>query len=52
MTTLQQTIETAWDNRELLGEKNTQDTIREIVSLLDEGSLRVAEPTENGWQVN
>ena len=52
MTTLQQTIETAWDNRELLGEKNTQDTIREIVSLLDKGSLRVAEPTENGWQVN
>jgi 2,3,4,5-tetrahydropyridine-2-carboxylate N-succinyltransferase len=52
MSTLQQTIETAWDNRELLGEKNTQDTIREIVSLLDEGSLRVAEPTENGWQVN
>ena len=52
MTTLQQTIETAWDNRELLGEKNTQDTIREIVSLLYKGSLRVAEPTENGWQVN
>ena len=52
MTTLQQTIETAWDNRELLGEKNTHDIIREIVSLLDEGSLRVAEPTENGWQVN
>ena len=52
MTSLQQTIETAWDNRELLGEKNTQDVIREIVSLLDEGSLRVAEPTENGWQVN
>ena len=52
MTTLQQTIETAWDNRELLNEKNTQDTIREIISLLDEGSLRVAEPIENGWQVN
>ena len=30
MTTLQQTIETAWDNRELLNEKNTQDAIREI----------------------
>ncbi|MGB2197132.1 MAG: 2,3,4,5-tetrahydropyridine-2,6-dicarboxylate N-succinyltransferase [Flavobacteriaceae bacterium] len=52
MTTLQQTIETAWDNRELLNEKNTQDAIREIISLLDEGSLRVAEPIENGWQVN
>ena len=52
MTTLQQTIETAWDNRELLNEKNTQDAILEIISLLDEGSLRVAEPIENGWQVN
>ena len=52
MTTLQQTIETAWDNPELLNEKNTQDAIREIISLLDEGSLRVAEPIENGWQVN
>ena len=52
MTSLQQTIETAWDNRELLNEKNTQDAIREIISLLDEGSLRVAEPIENGWKVN
>jgi 2,3,4,5-tetrahydropyridine-2-carboxylate N-succinyltransferase len=52
MITLQQTIEAAWDNRELLSEKKTQDSIREIVKLLDEGTLRVAEPTENGWQVN
>ena len=52
MTTLQQTIEAAWTNRELISEKNTQDAIREIVSLLDKGSLRVAEPIENGWQVN
>jgi 2,3,4,5-tetrahydropyridine-2,6-dicarboxylate N-succinyltransferase len=52
MNTLQHTIEAAWDHRELLSEKNTQDAIREIVALLDEGTLRVAEPTENGWQVN
>ncbi len=52
MTTLQQTIEAAWDNRELLSEKNTQEAVRKIISLLDEGSLRVAEPIENGWQVN
>ena len=32
--------------------KKTQATIREIVSLLDIGSLRVAEPTATGWQVN
>lgn len=45
-------IEQAWENRELLNEEHTQETIRKVISLLDEGSLRVAEPTENGWQVN
>ncbi|MCM5663273.1 2,3,4,5-tetrahydropyridine-2,6-dicarboxylate N-succinyltransferase [Galbibacter mesophilus] len=45
-------IENAWENRELLKEENTVKTIREVVSMLDEGTLRVAEPTENGWQVN
>ena len=41
-------IETAWDNRELLKEENTIDAIRKVVDLLDEGELRVAEPTD-GW---
>lgn len=49
---LQQTIEQAWDNRELLKEENTIAAIREVINLLDAGSLRVAEPTANGWQVN
>jgi len=49
---LQQTIEQAWDNRELLKEEKTIAAIREVVNLLDAGSLRVAEPTANGWQVN
>jgi len=52
MTDLQQNIEKAWDNRELLGEKSTQDAIRKVIELLDNGQLRVAEPIENGWQVN
>jgi len=52
MTDLQQNIEQAWNNRELLGEKSTQDAIRKVIDLLDRGELRVAEPTENGWQVN
>jgi 2,3,4,5-tetrahydropyridine-2-carboxylate N-succinyltransferase len=52
MHALQQTIEAAWDNRALLKEEKTQATIREIVSLLDIGSLRVAEPIATGWQVN
>jgi len=52
MTDIQQIIENAWDNRDLLTQQNTQDTIRKVIDLLDEGTLRVAEPTNDGWQVN
>lgn len=52
MDTLQSSIEAAWDNRELLKEAATQVLIRDIIDCLDEGSLRVAEPTTSGWQVN
>lgn len=52
MTELQKTIEAAWDNRELLQDENTQKAIRQVIDLLDVGQLRVAEPTNSGWQVN
>ena len=52
MTNIQSIIETAWDNRALLQEETTQNTIRGVVDLLDNGTLRVAEPVANGWQVN
>ncbi len=52
MTELQSIIEKAWDNRDLLKEETTITAIRKVVDLLDTGDLRVAEPTENGWQVN
>ena len=52
MTNLQATIEQAWENRALLQEETTQKAIREVIELLDSGKLRVAEPVENGWQVN
>ena len=52
MNALRTTIEAAWNNRELLKESNTIDAIREVISLLDSGDLRVAEPTTDGWQVN
>lgn len=52
MTELQNLIEKAWENRDLLKEVATTDAIRKVVSLLDEGTLRVAEPTNEGWQVN
>ena len=45
-------IEAAWDNRELLQQELTQNAIRSIIEQLDEGSLRVATPTANGWEVN
>lgn len=49
---LQQTIENIWDNRDLLQNEDSKSAIREVISLLDKGELRVAEPTENGWKVN
>lgn len=52
MKAIREIIEKAWDNRELLKEEITQNTIREVVNLLDSGTLRVAEPIEGGWQVN
>ena len=52
MTELRQTIEQAWDNRDLLKEDKTTSAIRKVVDLLDKGELRVAEPVEGGWQVN
>ena len=50
--TLEQTINEAWENRELLKDKETTKAIREVIDLLDSGDLRVAEPTGDGWQVN
>ena len=45
-------IEAAWENRELLNQEKTISTIREVINLLDSGKLRVAEPTNEGWQIN
>lgn len=50
--TLQQKIEAAWVNRDLLQNSETQDAIRKVVELLDSGELRTAEPTNDGWKVN
>jgi len=52
MHTLQPTIEAAWTNRELLQNAETRATIEAVVNHLDAGTLRVAEPTQNGWHVN
>lgn len=52
MEAIKNIIEKAWDNRDLLKEQSTQDAIRKIVSLLDKGEIRVAEPIGDTWQVN
>ena len=52
MNELRQIIESAWDNRAQLSETSVQDAIRKVIDLLDSGSLRVAEPLNEGWQVN
>jgi 2,3,4,5-tetrahydropyridine-2,6-dicarboxylate N-succinyltransferase len=50
---MQTIIEAAWLNRELLKEKQTLIAIDEVIDMLDKGTLRVAEPLENGsWKVN
>ena len=45
-------IEKAWEDRSLLQNSDSQDAIREVIDQLDRGMLRVAEPTDKGWQVN
>ena len=52
MQELQQTIETAWENREMLKEDNVKTSIREVIEMLDKGKLRVAEPDGDNWKVN
>jgi 2,3,4,5-tetrahydropyridine-2-carboxylate N-succinyltransferase len=50
---MQNIIEAAWLNRELVKEKATLNAINEVIELLDKGNLRVAEPKADGtWQVN
>jgi 2,3,4,5-tetrahydropyridine-2-carboxylate N-succinyltransferase len=49
---LQEQIEKAWNDRELLKTAETQAAIREVVEHLDKGKLRVAEPVTDGWKVN
>ncbi|MCW5912830.1 MAG: 2,3,4,5-tetrahydropyridine-2,6-dicarboxylate N-succinyltransferase [Cyclobacteriaceae bacterium] len=49
---LQELIEQAWADRALLKAAETQQAVREVVSLLDQGKLRVAEPAGDDWKVN
>ena len=52
MQELKSQIEQIWENRDLLKEDASKAVIREVIELIDQGQLRTAEPTANGWQVN
>ena len=52
MNHLKPLIEAAWENRELLRSPEHQEAIHAVIHSLDAGTLRVAEPTQEGWQVN
>ena len=45
-------INSAWEDRSLLNDSKTQNTIHQIIEEVDKGRLRVAEQTNNNWQVN
>ncbi len=52
MNVIRNRIENAWNNKSLLKENATKDAIRNVIRLLDEGKLRVAEPKNDDWQIN
>lgn len=52
MKPLEDIIAEAWEDRSLLSDSKTIDAIRRVIRLLDQGELRVAEPTSESWQVN
>lgn len=49
---LRKIILKSWDNRNLLKNNDTRKAIREVIELLDQGKLRVAEKEGNSWKVN
>ncbi|MCX6190052.1 MAG: 2,3,4,5-tetrahydropyridine-2,6-dicarboxylate N-succinyltransferase [Bacteroidetes bacterium] len=52
MEHLKQIIEAAWLDKALLQDLKTQESIREVIAALDQGFIRVATPTAQGWVVN
>jgi 2,3,4,5-tetrahydropyridine-2-carboxylate N-succinyltransferase len=45
-------IESAWEDRSRLKEAAVAEAIRDVIARLDQGQLRVAEPSAEGWVVN
>src|ERR1051325_5790090 len=49
---LNEIIENVWNDRSLLNDHKVQNAIKEVIESLNEGKIRVAEPTGSGWKVN
>lgn len=49
---MKELIQAAFENRELIKEEKYKDAVRAAIEEIDKGRVRVAEPTEDGWQVN
>lgn len=45
-------IQEIWNNRELLNDSENQKMIREVIDMLDQGKVRVAEFAGGEWKVN
>lgn len=52
MKQLQDIIEATWLDKSRLSSTESQSAIRQIIEMLDKGTIRVAEPKENIWIVN
>ncbi len=51
-TILKERILAAWEDRSKLEDPATSEAVNEVIEALDKGKLRVAEPLNDGWQVN
>jgi 2,3,4,5-tetrahydropyridine-2-carboxylate N-succinyltransferase len=49
---LKERVEKIWEDRTLLQQEENQKIIRSVIEQLDSGTLRVAQPVSDGWQVN
>jgi 2,3,4,5-tetrahydropyridine-2-carboxylate N-succinyltransferase len=52
MNEIREIIETAWEDRSMLEQKQTQESIKSVIELLDKGKIRVAESVDDTWKVN
>ena len=49
---LENIINNAWENRLLLKEKKTIESIEKVIDLLDKGKIRVAKKNNGTWEIN